>query len=187
MSAGLGERVTGGAGESVPRVDGVPKVSGASVELRLTNAPRTGSVLPTGQVLAGAAPVREIIEACRDLPPPRPEPAWGRDSPRYPGGTGKVTRGEGLKRGVGFAVGYKNVAFSEGFDDSAAARTTLSHGPARTTLSHGPDGPVAEIYTAAVEMGQVLYTLLTQIVRTELGQRPVPYHHDMVSGQQRLM
>jgi xanthine dehydrogenase D subunit len=130
------------------------------VELRLANALRTGSVLPTGQVLTGAAPVREIIEACRDQPLPQAEPAQGRDILRYPGGTGNVTRGEGLKRGVGFAVGYKNVAFSEGFDDSAAARVTLRL---------DPHGPVAEIYTAAVEMGQGLDTLLTQIVRTELG------------------
>ncbi|HUK67458.1 MAG TPA: xanthine dehydrogenase subunit D [Streptosporangiaceae bacterium] len=137
------------------------------VELRLANALKTGSVLPTGQVLTGAAPVREIIEGCRDLPLPQPDPARGRDILRYPGGTGAVTRGEGLKRGVGFAVGYKNVAFSEGFDDSAAARVTLSF---------GPDGPVAEIYTAAVEMGQGLYTLLTQIVRTELGVDRVVFH-----------
>ena len=137
------------------------------VGLRLANALRTGSVLPTGQVLTGAAPVREIIEACRDQPLPQAEPASGRDSLRYPGGTGSVTRGEGLKRGVGFAVGYKNVGFSEGFDDSAAARITLRL---------EPGGPVAEIHTAAVEMGQGLYTLLTQIVRTELGVDRVVFH-----------
>ncbi len=137
------------------------------VELRLANALHTGSVLPTGQVLTGAAPVREIIEACRDLRPPQPEPNKGRDILRYPGGTGNVTRGEGLRRGVGFAVGYKNVGFSEGFDDSAAARITLSA---------GPEGPLAEIHTAAVEMGQGLYTLLTQIVRTELGVDRVAFH-----------
>jgi xanthine dehydrogenase D subunit len=144
------------------------------VELRLANALRTGSVLPTGQVLTGAAPVREVIEACRDQALPQAEPAWGRDSLRYPGGTGNVTRGEGLKRGVGFAVGYKNVGFSEGFDDSAAARVTVRL---------DPDGPVAEIYTAAVEMGQGLYTLLTQIVRTELGvDRVVCHRADTLAG-----
>jgi xanthine dehydrogenase D subunit len=130
------------------------------VELRLANAAGTGCVLPTGQVLTGAAPVREIIEACRDLPMPEQRPGHGRDILHYPGGTGNVTRGEGLRRGVGFAVGYKNVGFSEGFDDSAAVTVTLAA---------GPDGPVAEIHTAAVEMGQGLYTLLAQVVRTELG------------------
>ncbi len=144
------------------------------VELRLANALRSGCVLPTGQVLSGAAPVREIIEACRDLPMPPPEPARGRDILHYPGGTGGVTHGEGLRRGVGFAVGYKNVAFSEGFDDSAAARVTLSS---------GPDGPVAEIYTAAVEMGQGLHTLLTQVVRSELDVSRVVFHRpDTLAG-----
>jgi len=129
------------------------------IELRVRNALSTGSVLPTGQIVTGSAPVKELIERCRAIPLPEPEPVWGRDLLRYPGGASNVTHGEGIKRGVGFAVGYKNVAFSEGFDDSATARVTLT----RT-----PDGPQAEIHTAAVEMGQGLYTLLTQVVRTEL-------------------
>ena len=39
------------------------------VELRLRNAMSTGSVLPTGQVVTGAAPVRELIERLRRDPP----------------------------------------------------------------------------------------------------------------------
>ena len=137
------------------------------VEFRLRNALRPGSVLPTGQVLTGSAPVAEVIEACAALPLPADEPAPGRDPRRDPGGAGNVTRGEALRRGVAIAVGYKNIAFSEGFDDSADARVTLSLGPA---------GPVAELRTAAVEMGQGLSTLLTQIVRTELGVADVVLH-----------
>jgi hypothetical protein len=34
------------------------------VELRARNAAATGTVLPTGQVIGGAAPVREVIERC---------------------------------------------------------------------------------------------------------------------------
>jgi CO/xanthine dehydrogenase Mo-binding subunit len=130
------------------------------VELRLRNALRTGSVLPTGQVVAGSAPVREVIERCRVIPLPPAEAVQGRDALDYPGGAGNVSRGEGLKRGVGFAVGFKNVAYSEGFDDAAEATVTLHA---------GPRGPVAEIETAAVDYGQGLYTVLAQIVRTELG------------------
>jgi CO/xanthine dehydrogenase Mo-binding subunit len=137
------------------------------VELRLRNALHTGSVLPTGQVLTGSAPVRELIELCARAPMPAGEPAHGRDQLDYPGGTGNVTHGEGLAVGVGYAVGFKNTAFSEGFDDSATARVTLSM---------GQDGPVAEIHTAAVEMGQGLTTVLTQIARTELGIERVVLH-----------
>ena len=126
------------------------------VELRLRNAMHTGSVLPTGQVLTGAAPVRELLETCRQAPLPPLEPGRGRDLLDYPGGTGTVTHGESLRRGVGYAAGFKNVAFSEGFDDSAAAQLTVSP---------GAGGPVAEIHTAAVEMGPGLTTVRTQIVR----------------------
>jgi CO/xanthine dehydrogenase Mo-binding subunit len=101
------------------------------------------------------------------MPLPEAEPPAGRPAMRYPGGTGGVSRGEALRRGVGYAVGYKNVAFSEGFDDAATARLTLQA---------GRDGPVAEIHTAAVEMGQGLYTLLAQVVRTELGVAQVRMH-----------
>ena len=138
-----------------------------AVDLRLRNALHTGSVLPTGQVLTGSAPVRELIELCARAPMPASEPAYGRDQLHYPGGTGNVTHGEGLAIGVGYAVGFKNTAFSEGFDDAATARVTLS-------LSGG--SPVAEIKTAAVEMGQGLTTVLTQIARTELGIDQVVLH-----------
>jgi xanthine dehydrogenase D subunit len=141
------------------------------IELRLQNILKTGSVLPTGQVIRGSAPVREVIERCAAVPMPHEERRDGRgrrDPITLPGSVaGNVSRGEGLKRGVGFAVGYKNVAYSEGFDDSAEARVTLSA---------GPDGPVAEVHSAAVEVGQGLSTVLAQIARTELGVERVVLH-----------
>jgi CO/xanthine dehydrogenase Mo-binding subunit len=137
------------------------------VRLRLRNAVHTGSVLPTGQVLTGSAPVHELLEWCRRAPLPVIDRRYGRDQLRYPGGSGNVTHGEGLRVGIGYAVGFKNTAFSEGFDDSAAARVTL-----RWT-----DGaPVVEIHTAAAEVGQGLTTVLTQIARTELGVDQVVLH-----------
>jgi xanthine dehydrogenase D subunit len=130
------------------------------VDLRLQNALSTGSVLPTGQVVRGSAPVQEVIRRCAALPLPPEEPAAGRDPLAYPGGAGNISRGARLRRGVGFAVGYKNVAYSEGFDDSAEARVRLRRGSA---------GPIAEIRTAAAEVGQGVHTVLAQIARTELG------------------
>jgi CO/xanthine dehydrogenase Mo-binding subunit len=130
------------------------------LELRLRNVLHTGSVLPTGQVITGSAPAREVLERCASIPLPEPEPELGRDPIAYPGGAGNVSRGESLKRGVGFALGFKNIAYSEGFDDASEATVTLRP---------GPDGPVAVVHTAAVEYGQGLTTVLGQIVRTELG------------------
>jgi xanthine dehydrogenase D subunit len=130
------------------------------VELRVRNALRTGSVLPTGQVIRGSAPVREVIERCAALPMPPEVPPDDREPVTLPGGAGNVGRGEHVRRGVGFALGYKNIAYSEGFDDSCEAEVRLER---------GARGPLATIHTAAVEVGQGLHTVLAQIARTELG------------------
>ena len=130
------------------------------VELRLKNALHTGTVLPTGQPIIGAAPVRQCLERLQHLPLPAGEPALDRDPMLLPGGAGNVGHGEALKRGVGVAVGYKNLAYSEGFDDSSEAWVRVSV---------DRDGPVAEVKTAAVDVGQGIDTIVTQIVRTELG------------------
>jgi CO/xanthine dehydrogenase Mo-binding subunit len=71
-----------------------------------------------------------------------------------------TTHGEGVVRGVGYAVGIKNVGFSEGFDDYSTARVRLE-------LAGGE--PTAQVQTAAAEVGQGLVTVLGQIARTELG------------------
>ena len=77
-----------------------------------------------------------------------------------PGGVANATRGEGVRRGVGYAVGFKNIAFSEGFDDYSTARVRLS-------MDGGE--PLVEVHTAAAEVGQGLVTVQEQIARTELG------------------
>ncbi len=130
------------------------------VQLRLKNALRSGSVLPTGQPITGAAPVRECLQRLQDLPLPAEESPLDRDPMLLPGGTGNVGHGEAIKRGVGVAVGYKNLAYSEGFDDSSEAWVRVSI---------DREGPIAEVKTAAVEVGQGIDTIVTQIVRTELG------------------
>jgi xanthine dehydrogenase D subunit len=137
------------------------------VALRHENALATGSVLATGQVIHGSAPVREVIARCAALPMPARDRRFRGDCLRYPGGGGNVSRGEALRRGVGFAVGWKNIAYSEGFDDSSEARVRLVAEFGRVT---------AEVHTAAAEVGQGVHTILTQIVRTELGVDTVVIH-----------
>ncbi|HEY5295654.1 MAG TPA: molybdopterin cofactor-binding domain-containing protein [Gaiellaceae bacterium] len=126
------------------------------VELRLLNALEPGDVLPTGQTITGSMPVAETIRAAAALEPPAAE-AMPRDSLRLPGGAGNTTRGEGVRRGVGFAVGFKNIAYSEGFDDYCAARVRL--------LTDGS----AEVHCAAAEVGQGVTGVMLQVARTELG------------------
>jgi CO/xanthine dehydrogenase Mo-binding subunit len=82
------------------------------------------------------------------------------ESGDLPGGYGNTTRGEGVRRGVGYGVGIKNICFSEGFDDYSTARVRLE-------VVGG--AAVATVHTAAAEVGQGLITLQQQITRTELG------------------
>ncbi len=125
------------------------------VELRLVNALGTGDRLgTTGQLIEGSLPTREVIEALRAMP--LPEQGDGDDPRRLPGGTGRTTPPSAVRRGVGFAIGIKNLAFSEGFDDFAEARAVLT-----------ADG--LEIHTAAAEVGQGLVTVLEQIGRSATG------------------
>jgi xanthine dehydrogenase D subunit len=129
------------------------------VEIRLINAMSTGTRLPTGQVVDGPAPVRELLEELRAMPLPHDALSSPVDLREMPGGVSNTTHGEGIRRGVGFAVGFKNIAFAEGFDDYSTARVRLSL---------DPEGPLAEIHSAAAEVGQGLVTVMEQIVRTEL-------------------
>src|SRR5919109_915991 len=129
------------------------------VELRLRNALAPGDTIPTGQKITGSFPVAEVIRRCAELPVPDAE-SFARDIVRFPGGAGNTTRGEGVKRGVGFAVGYKNICYSEGFDDYCAARVRL--------FADADGELVAEVHSAAAEVGQGVANVMAQVARTEL-------------------
>src|SRR5215210_32462 len=105
------------------------------VELRRRNALATGATIPTGARIRSPAPVAELLASVSNRPLPGP-------SEIMPGGHSNTTHGEGVRRGVGYAVGYKNVGFSEGFDDYSTARVRLSA---------DAGGPLVEVHTAAAE------------------------------------
>ena len=123
------------------------------VELRRRNALAEGGVIPTGATIRCPAPVDELLASVSARPLPGP-------SEIMPGGHSNTTHGEGVRRGIGYAVGYKNVGYSEGFDDYSTARVRLS-------LVGGE--PLVEVHTAAAEVGQGLVTVQEQIARHELG------------------
>src|SRR3712207_3147921 len=136
------------------------------VELRCRNAMEQGSVTPTGQVIDSPAPVAELLRRLEAMP--LPSTGDGElDLRHMPGGVSNTTHGEGVRRGVGYAVAYKNVAFSEGYDDYSTARVRLEVVGAE---------PTATVHTAAAEVGQGLVTVEQQIARTELGVEQVVVH-----------
>ncbi len=130
------------------------------IELRLLNALGPGGSLPTGQKITGSLPVADVIRRAAALDIPEQE-ELPRDPMRLPGGSGNTSRGEGVRRGVGFAVGFKNIGYSEGFDDYTAARVRLYE-----------DGS-AEVHCAAAEVGQGVANVILQVARTELGSNDV--------------
>jgi xanthine dehydrogenase D subunit len=136
------------------------------VEIRQRNGMREGDRNITGQLIDAAAPVAELLQIVRDLPLP-PSAEGERDLRTLPGAVGNTTHGEGVVRGIGYSVTYKNVGFSEGFDDYSTARVRLE-------MTGGE--PVATVHTAAAEVGQGLVTVEQQICRTELGVERVVVH-----------
>ncbi|HKW70224.1 MAG TPA: xanthine dehydrogenase subunit D [Candidatus Dormibacteraeota bacterium] len=131
------------------------------VELRMRNAMKTGSVMITGQVIDGPVPVADLLSRVRAMP----QPAERDDHlTSMPGGVSNTTHGEGVRRGVGYAVGFKNIGYSEGFDDYSTARVRLS-----VVDGH----PRVEVHTAAAEVGQGVLMVQAQVAGTELGVRDV--------------
>ncbi|HUG08683.1 MAG TPA: molybdopterin cofactor-binding domain-containing protein [Acidimicrobiia bacterium] len=121
------------------------------LEIRRRNALASGDVLATtGQVIDTPLPVVDVIDSLAAMPIVEP------DFHPLPGGSGLTTESHHVKRGVGYAVGIKNLGFSEGFDDYAQARVRLT-----------AEGAVVE--TAAIEVGQGLVTVLAQLARSGLG------------------
>jgi xanthine dehydrogenase D subunit len=125
------------------------------LELRRRNVLATGDPMPTtGQIIETPLPIIELIDSLEAMP----LMGNGRsDDPIHlPGGTGLTTDPAHVVSGIGYALGIKNLGFSEGFDDYAQARILLTE-----------DGAIVE--TAAIEVGQGLVSILAQIARTELG------------------
>lgn len=120
------------------------------LEIRRRNALATGDVLATtGQVIETPLPVVDVIDSLASMP------IAATDAP-LPGGSGLTTEPRHVKRGIGYALGIKNLGFSEGSDDYAQARVRLT-------------GEGAVVETAAIEVGQGLVTVLSQLARSGLG------------------
>ncbi len=124
------------------------------LEIRRRNALGHGDPMnSSGQIIEGSLPTAQLIEELAAMPMVGPLES---DDPRHlPGGTGLTTSPDHVKRGVGYGVTIKNLAFSEAFDDYSDVRIAIS-----------PVG--VEVYTAAAEVGQGMVTIIQQLVRDVL-------------------
>jgi xanthine dehydrogenase D subunit len=131
------------------------------VELRMRNALKTGDELITGQKIDGPVPVAELLRRIRNFALPRGGEGKGEGRELFlPGGVSNTTHGEGVKRGVGYAAGFKNIGYSEGFDDYSTARVRLFVHEGKSRV---------EVHSAAAEVGQGIVMVQAQVAGSELG------------------
>ncbi|MFZ5818653.1 MAG: xanthine dehydrogenase family protein molybdopterin-binding subunit [Chloroflexota bacterium] len=120
------------------------------VEFRLKNVLRDGLTLDVGTPIPGPVSMAEVIQTAAD------KFGW------KAGDTRKKDKKlpAHLKRGRGFAAGFKNVGFSFGYQDNCWARIEL-HGATeieKVVLLH-----------ASAEVGQGTHTIMTQMAAEAVG------------------
>ena len=117
------------------------------VEFRLKNALKDGDTLGVGTPSPSPVSVIECIEATRDKFEWDSE-KWKAESPSH------------LKRGRGFAAGFKNIGFSFGYQENCWAKIELRG-----------KGEIDEVilHHAAAEVGQGNHTVMTQMAAEAVG------------------
>ncbi len=125
------------------------------VEFRLKNALRDGDTMGVGTPAPGPVSVVKVIEAARD------KFGWKKNTIYKPSTTSQSrSKGKTIKRGRGFAAGFKNVGFSFGYQENCWARVEI----------HG-DGNIEHVILshASAEVGQGTHTVMIQMAAQALG------------------
>lgn len=124
------------------------------VEVRMRNILREGSLLSVGTPLPKGVSMPEVTEAAAKAGGWKHTPqGWVR------GGATKQTQPH-LRRGIGFACGFKNVGFSFGAPEHSWATVEL----------HGKDKiERAVVHHAGADVGQGAHTAMAQVAAETLG------------------
>lgn len=127
------------------------------VEIRTRNLVREGSLLSVGTPLPKGVSIDQVVDACASRGGWEKSPtSWkGPDSSRD-----EDPSKPHLKRGVGFACGFKNVGFSFGFPEQCVATIEL-RGAAEIEE--------VVLYHAGAEVGQGTHTAMTQMAAEAVG------------------
>ncbi len=119
------------------------------IEFRLRNALRDGDTLGVGTPVPGPVSIVECIEAARDR--------FGWDTKRK---ARNKKEDSSLRRGYGFAAGFKNIGFSFGYQENCWARVEL----------HGKNEIVqVVVWHAGAEVGQGTHTVMAQMAAEAIG------------------
>jgi CO/xanthine dehydrogenase Mo-binding subunit len=127
------------------------------VEIRVRNVLREDSLLSVGTPLPAGVSIGKVVEKAAERAGwTRSETGWQRPDRAMLG----EPKESYLKRGLGFACGYKNVGFSFGFPEQCWATIEL-HG--------GIQIEQAVLHHAGAEVGQGAHTVMTQMAAEALG------------------
>jgi CO/xanthine dehydrogenase Mo-binding subunit len=127
------------------------------VEFRLKNALKDGDPMGVGTPSPSPVTVIQCIEAARD------KIKWNERKTLTPSAGQKESLASPIKRGVGFAAGFKNVGFSFGYQENCWAKIEI-HG--NSEIDH------VVLHHAGAEVGQGTHTVMMQMAAEAVG---VPY------------
>ena len=134
------------------------------LELRRKNALESGDPMPTtGQVIETPLPTVEVIDSLAAMPIPEESERAG-----LPGGSGLTTEEHHVIRGIGYAMGIKNLGFSEGFDDFSQARVLLTPEGAVVSVEElisVTDVTAEDLWTPPSEYSLQPFNLLSEPIR----------------------
>jgi CO/xanthine dehydrogenase Mo-binding subunit len=126
------------------------------VEIRRRNVLREGGMLSVGTPLPKGVSMGKVLEACAEAAGWSRDGGWQRPSAKRDG----VDTPTHLRRGLGFACGFKNVGFSFGAPEHSWATIEL-HGRAE------PERAV--LHYAGADCGQGAHTVIAQMAAEALG------------------
>ncbi len=123
------------------------------VELRARNVIHEGSILSVGTPLPPGVSMPQVLEACARESYWSQNGSWGREPIEQP-------RQPYLRRGIGMAIGFKNVGYSFGFPEQSWATIEL-HG--KTEIEQ------VVLRAAGAEVGQGSHTVMQQMAADAVG------------------
>jgi CO/xanthine dehydrogenase Mo-binding subunit len=126
------------------------------VEFRMKNALKEGETIGVGTAPPGSISIQQVIEAAaRNGGWQWTEDGWKSTHLEH-----RSSKSPAIRRGWGFAAGFKNIGFSFGYQENCWARVEL----------HGKEGIEQVIaFHAGAEVGQGTHTVMSQMVAEAVG------------------
>lgn len=124
------------------------------VELRMRNVIRDGSIASVGTPFPKGVSMPQVVEACAN------QSYWSRASSGWEPKKLEQSTNPALRRGIGFACGFKNIGYSFGFPEQSTATIEL----------HGK-GEIEQVIVRAsgADVGQGAHTVFMQMAAAATG------------------